>query len=303
MHINPQYLAIEIAVYILAALTLRHAGKIGPRRVGEFMAALLYGILLEKLTMWQAQNYGYGRFAIMVGSVPLAIGVGWGLILYSAMATSDYLQLPSPVRPLLDALLALHIDLNMDPVANRIGMWIYEPGGSWFGVPYGNFFGWLAAVISFSACMRYLRQHTPWRVSRGRWLELIYPMLAFPPALISLGVLNQLLLLYLGRGYPGGILVWTVVGFCALIIARFIPRCKLDNRPDAVIISIPFIFQAYFVSLIFVNGYAWTVQALAPVSITIWAIGLLAYSLPFWHYLTGRLSFATDIRKGSHDDQ
>ena len=292
--IDPQFLIIEIAVYVVSILALRHASQRGRRRVAELLAAMLYGILLEMLTIAQAQNYGYGRFALMIGHVPLSIGMGWGLIIYSAMGTSDLLELPVPVRPMLDALLAVHIDFTMDPVANHIGMWVYAGGGPWFGVPYGNYFGWLAAVGSFSAAMRLVRA-----VSRDR--SALFTALTIPLALVSLGVLNQLLLLYLRLGYPGGVLVWTVIGLFLLMIATQWRHSHLGNPPDLLILSIPLLFQVFFTALVFANGYAQTVPGLAAMALLVGAAGLLAYLSPSWYHVRERLVSVLRVRRGHGD--
>ena len=289
--INPQYLIIELAVYVVSLLAVGHASKRSRWKLIELIASMLFGLLLEMLTMAQAQNYHYGRFAVMVGRVPLSVGVGWGLIIYSAMATSDNLRLRTAIRPLLDALLAVHIDLTMDPVANRIGMWVYGPSGGWFDVPYGNYFGWLAAVISFSASMRFLRQ-------RVREPSLLLALLVIPLALLSLGILNQLLLLYLARGYPGSVLVWGLIGLFLLIVAIHSRRCRFDRPPDLLVLAIPMIFQSFFIALIFVNGYAQTVPGLAPSAIAVATIGLLAYSMPSWYHVRERLKSFLRMRRG-----
>jgi hypothetical protein len=62
----------------------------------------------------------------------------------------------------LDTLLALNIDLSMDTVAYRMHMWHWNWAGTnlnpltaqWFGVPFGNFFGWQIVVFGYSAFSR-----------------------------------------------------------------------------------------------------------------------------------------------------
>lgn len=60
----------------------------------------------------------------MVLYVPLCIGVAWkSRIIYSAMEFSDASSLPYWLRPILDGLLALNIDLALDAIAIRFGFW------------------------------------------------------------------------------------------------------------------------------------------------------------------------------------
>ncbi len=60
---------------------------------------MIFGVLLEWATIRQLEAYRYGRFLIMFGEVPIAIGVSWGLIIYSARLFSDTTSLPGWPRP------------------------------------------------------------------------------------------------------------------------------------------------------------------------------------------------------------
>lgn len=60
------------------------------------------------------------------------------------MEFSDRIKLPEPVRPALDALLGLNIDLALDAIVIRLGMWTWGVIGindQWFGVPSGQLLG------------------------------------------------------------------------------------------------------------------------------------------------------------------
>ena len=136
----------EVSAYACLGLCIWHALHQGPlrrARLIELCIGVLYGLTLETLTILQLHSYQYGHFLIMLGPIPLAIGVGWGIILYSAMAFADSLAFPSWAAPALVGLLGLNIDLAMDAVAIRLNMWHwlgYTGNQEWFGVPYANFY-------------------------------------------------------------------------------------------------------------------------------------------------------------------
>jgi hypothetical protein len=75
-------------------------------------AGILFGVSLELVSIRQLNVYEYGQFLIMILDVPLGIGIAWGCILYGVMEFSDAGNLPYMVRPMLDVLLALNIDLS-----------------------------------------------------------------------------------------------------------------------------------------------------------------------------------------------
>ena len=119
---NPYFTVFELLVLVLAIAGFWHAGQRGLPVVWQLLAGMLFGVLLEWATIQQLAAYEYGRFLIMIGEVPIVIGVSWGLIIYSVRLFSEATSLPGWARPLLVGLLALEIDLAMDTVAIRLGM-------------------------------------------------------------------------------------------------------------------------------------------------------------------------------------
>lgn len=92
----------------------------------------------------------------MFGELPVGVGVAWGVIIYSVMLFSRASSLPEWAQPVLDGLLALNIDLAMDALAIRLGMWDWGLGltSQYFGVPFANFWAWFWVVFSFSLGLR-----------------------------------------------------------------------------------------------------------------------------------------------------
>ncbi|AGF98598.1 hypothetical protein MmTuc01_3344 [Methanosarcina mazei Tuc01] len=69
-------------------------------------------MLLEWATIQQLDAYEYGSFLVMLGPVPVVVGVAWGTIIYSVRGFSDRTSLPEWARPVLDGLMGLNIDLS-----------------------------------------------------------------------------------------------------------------------------------------------------------------------------------------------
>src|SRR5262249_24211695 len=145
----------------LFAGCLWDAARRGKFDVLELLWGGFYGFLLEWLTIKQLSDYHYGRFLIMVDGAPLAVALGWAVIIYTSMRFSTQIKLPEAARPILDALLALNIDLALDAVAIRLGMWIWvgvRLDQQWFGVPWANFWAWFIVVWHFQGLFaRYVR--------------------------------------------------------------------------------------------------------------------------------------------------
>ncbi len=117
-------------------------------------------MILEIANIYFSHNYSYSQnFLISIAGVPLAIGLGWGVIIYSAMLLSDQYNIPWKIRPFMDALTAVVLDIAIDPVAIRLGFWNWKMplGNEWYGVPFENLAGWIFVTLSFSFVIRFIR--------------------------------------------------------------------------------------------------------------------------------------------------
>lgn len=113
----------------------------------------LYGMILEALNIYMSKEvYTYNSaFFFEIAGVPLAIGAGWAVVYYLAKSATDRFSLAWWQSPIVMALIALSYDLSLDAIAIRLGFWTWKIplNEEWFGVPYDNFYGWLAVVWTF----------------------------------------------------------------------------------------------------------------------------------------------------------
>ncbi|MEI8166056.1 MAG: carotenoid biosynthesis protein [Chloroflexales bacterium] len=212
---NPLFLAFELVMGALFALCLRHAWHQGAHYVWQLIVGVCFGLLLELGTILQLDAYQYGRFALMLGPVPVAIGVGWGVIVYSCRRFSNRTTLPAWARPVLDGLLALSIDLAMDAVAIRLGMWRWGVALelNYFGVPYANFWAWFWVVSSFSAGLHLLADGPGWA---SRWLG---PLGALGVGLAVVLASNRLIIALIPLGLYLPAVAVLLGGALALVLA------------------------------------------------------------------------------------
>jgi hypothetical protein len=78
--------------------------------------------------------------------VPLAVAATWAAVIVAAMALGARLTRTPLGRAAAAALIGISLDLLMEPVAVRAGLWTWTPPGPWLLVPIGNFVGWAVIV-------------------------------------------------------------------------------------------------------------------------------------------------------------
>jgi hypothetical protein len=139
-----------------------------------------------------------------------------GAIIYTSMEFSRDVQLPQAARPILVALLALQVDLVLDTVAIRLGLWTWHGVGAdeqWFGVPWANVWAWFIVVWSYSGFILALR---PWQRKR-RWY---YPLLAAGLSLLALMLAGELYR-FMAMNSGGGIAVLVlIIGSVVLVFEQ-----------------------------------------------------------------------------------
>ena len=265
---NPYFWTFVIIVAGLFLLCARHAWRRGPAGVWQLAAGAAFGVLLELATIRQLNAYRYGAFTVMVLDVPLAIGVAWGSIIYSVRLISDASGLPGWARPILDGLLALNIDLAMDAVAIRLGMWDWGMGleSQYFGVPWANFWAWFWVVCSFSDGMRLKKM---WRQSAAAWLA---PLGAVAVGLAGVLGTNALITFVVPRPLYEATVALTLGGALALVAWQ---RPRFGPLPaDPPAFWVPFVSHLYFLAAGWLAGVFQTTPFLLLISLLMFGLAL-----------------------------
>jgi uncharacterized membrane protein len=212
----------ELLVAPLAlALAFLHARRAlgAARAAGELLALAAYGYALERAAIAVFAAHGYPpTWRLAPGGVPLAVVAVWAAIISAAMALAVRRGAASaPARALSAASIALVVDLAMEPVAVRAGLWRWTPSGAWLGVPLGNFVGWAVIVGSYT-------------LGAERWAGPDRPAVQAMRR-VALAVASVLALLAVGAGWRSGgaeaffgpttaWLAWGTIVLGALLAAR-----------------------------------------------------------------------------------
>src|ERR1700688_4190686 len=182
----PNLLIVTFHVIPPALFALVHGARIYRSRGILVFATLCLGVgtLFESVSLRTGFPFGYYRFTDLMGPkvfdlpVLLALAyVGMGYLSWIlGLVILGYQNEPLSGKkivllPLAASFVMTTWDLSMDPVWADIDHgWVWRDGGSYYGVPISNFFGWFLTVYIFYQLFAvYLRNRVSIPSGTGHW--------------------------------------------------------------------------------------------------------------------------------------
>jgi putative membrane protein len=145
----------------------------GWRRTAQFFAvSAVVSYLLEETGVRTGLVYGVYHYSDQLGAklghVPVLIPLAWFMMIYPSWAVARTLfrrsNMGSLTGLIAQALVAAWVmtawDVVMDPGMAASGAWVWEQGGSYFGVPFRNYFGWILTTFLVYWIVGWLWRHT-----------------------------------------------------------------------------------------------------------------------------------------------
>lgn len=162
-----------------------------------FGVTLLFGLILENggIVLGFFSEPGYLLYLPGVPA-PLATALGWVNVLYCAFfAVERLLPDMAPLsKGLVCAAIGLSLDIPFDPVATRLGWWVWDPSlrVMVWNVPAVNFIAWFWALFPYAALYYWVRKKDGY----GEGKKVVYFVGSFPLILAGefLGVITTLAL-------------------------------------------------------------------------------------------------------------
>jgi uncharacterized membrane protein len=249
---------IELSTLAVTAAVVYEAARKGPSYLATILAAILTGLGIEVYFTTQYSGYSYGDFLLdptfLGAHVPIWVGCGWGMIIYTAMAASDRTGLQLFPQVALDALLAVSIDFALDPIAEALGWWHWTrpvpPEEKFYGVPFDNFLGWIMIVGFFSLFIRL----GFWIWDRGdkTWRDWLVAFGALLPTVLAVAACQYGLdSVYAVLGEP---ITFTVIaGSLTVLVCVQSPEPEQTDCPWFLTV-VPLLFHGLLLLFLFVEG-------------------------------------------------
>ncbi len=266
------YAIVQLGVLAVFVVAAYRAARTSRGRLLEMLTAVFFGLLLEEGDILIFRTYRYDPHWFAFDLVPPAIALCWAMIIASAMNISDALGIDERVAPFADAVWAIILDLALDAVAIRLGLWRWNIplDKAWFGVPFGNFYSWLWVAASFSFFTRLVRRRTAERGGRQTLWQAAVPFAAYVGLLLGILPYAMIQRLYLRQVGSDWILfamafaAFAVVTLRAVLATQRSPR----ERPDAYLLAVRYLIHLYFLWALVATGLFLQLPALLLVSVT-----------------------------------
>ncbi len=147
-------------VFVLFALT-HCAAVYGPRRTAVFFSvSAIVSYFMEEVGVRTGRVFGAYHYSALLGArlghVPILIPLAWFMMVYPSWKVAQALLRGSESDSSLLGITALSCvgaavmtgwDVVMDPGMAAAGNWVWEHGGTYFGVPLRNYAGWLLTTF------------------------------------------------------------------------------------------------------------------------------------------------------------
>ena len=162
-------IAGSLFFFLTFAFVLLHSSKVlGNKKTAIFfIVAFLIGLVFEILGVIYGEigggHYYYTAPNLFFGLVPFATPFSWVIIIYICYTITNlflfgfngekpkktdslrYFIGLTTLLSVISGLIAVNLDMILDPVsvAPQVASWVWIGGGPYFGIPIGNFIGWV----------------------------------------------------------------------------------------------------------------------------------------------------------------
>ncbi len=133
-------------------------------------------------------------------NVPISVILFWAVFIYTGYCLTNsfllWLKVKKPQHKLhnfwlipilviMDGYLVVAIDFFMDPIAVQSGSWQWLSGGSYFGIPWGNFVGWFVVAIIVTGIFRIMEYFLNSKKPKFNPAIFLIPVIAYGLLAIS----------------------------------------------------------------------------------------------------------------------
>ena len=159
---NAITVGVSVSAGLVAALLLDEWGTIRTLKVSSSVLGLSWAAeVIGSHTGILFGTYSYTHLLQpQILDVPLQIPLGWLMMMPPSWAVAGSIskgvkhRLKFPTFVVISSLAMTAWDLFLDPMMVTWGMWGWQKSGGYFGIPWGNYLGWLLVSALITILVR-----------------------------------------------------------------------------------------------------------------------------------------------------
>ncbi len=160
-------------------LGLNHADR-SIRFVWASALIFFFGFFVELIGVHTGFIFGEYRYGATLGpklmGVPAIIGLNWLLIIYCIASLIEALKIPTWFKITLGSVLAVLIDMLIEPVAMKYDFWTWSD----YIVPIQNYIGWFITSMIMFSILYVFKVKTENRIALGYYfIQLFFFLILF----------------------------------------------------------------------------------------------------------------------------
>ncbi|MCW8931144.1 MAG: carotenoid biosynthesis protein [Gammaproteobacteria bacterium] len=273
----------DIGYYILMLFCLRYAWKQDSHLVVILVSAVVFGYTIEYGAVTGVpQPYHYNFFIVKLpGPVPLGAVIGWGIIFFASTQVAKHSNIPWMIQPLYAGLLAVAIDIVIDPIVVYVGFWTWTEAVQWFGIPWSNYIGWVGIIASLSFFQQLGYRKIP-PGSKGLIGNILVAFVAMLPAYLFVFIWIKSYVWLVSQNWLSEMTIVGIFFTCSVVlILHYIPQMKRNNKVQWIILAIPAFFYSWAIVMLYLSGLHNKFPELVLVFPAFIVLGMLGFCLPY----------------------
>ncbi len=153
---------VILGVLLQASLAVLFLAQAAPFRRTVGIVLIVVAVAWASEALGSTTGFPFGAYDYtptlrpQLLGVPLLIPLAWLMMLPPAWAVAQRItgRRSGPIFVVVSALAFTAWDLFLDPQMVHWGLWVWEEGGAYFGIPPINFVGWLLVAAFITALAR-----------------------------------------------------------------------------------------------------------------------------------------------------
>jgi uncharacterized membrane protein len=308
------WLIAEILVLSLFIVCIVHASRQeqGIIKILELFGFIIYAAIFENIGV-SMKFYDYDLHRMMlIGKVPLEVLMIETVIFYVGLRLAEYLRIPGWGKPIVVGFLSSVQDMTVDPTAiqdvhlfNGVMSgqwnWAFRYAGSFFGIPFYNFTGWVYIMAMYAITIQV--GMGLYKKYKQELVGYLYPFVGIPAAL-GLQTIFMGFLMWGAPFFPWFnrtveltmLSITYAIGLFVLVRYHKIEK-PFDFKKDGPVFFVPIVLHAFDIIVALVLGLE---QAYIPVfAVSAIHIGFLLYVYLKGKKLATPSLSQTPVRSGS----